>query len=150
MLILSTYLVGYEMKKINKLKRNKSKKNNINHSVKTCSGNCNSCEYSQNIKNKRVLYVGGINSTIVKCKKMIEDNGGIFEHHDGGVENSKTKLTKMLIRADLIFCPVKNVSHGATYAIKKICKQHKKNLIFLRSSGFSFFARELMELQLAA
>ena len=81
---------------------------------------------------------------------MVEDNGGIFEHHDGGVENSKAKLTKMLVRADLIFCPVKNVSHGATYAIKKICKQYNKNLVFLRSSGFSFFARELMEIQLAA
>ena len=110
-----------------------------------CDGDCDSCEYN-NISNKRILYVGGINSTVVKCRKVVEDNGGIFEHHDGGLENAKSRLPRMLMQADFIFSPVDNVSHGASYMIKKICKQYNKNYVFLRSSGLSSFIKEMSEI----
>lgn len=92
---------------------------------------------------KTVLYVGGRQNLVPMYKKLIEELGGGFLHHDGGVETARTKLPKMLTSADLVVCPVDCVSHDASNCVKKICQRYLKPFVMMRSSGLSSLARGL-------
>jgi len=109
--------------------------------IKSCDENCDSCEYQ--ILDKKILYIGGIDSTIVQCKHVVEENDGIFQHHDGGSKDSISDLHKMLTKADIVFCPIKNISYSTVYIVKEICRKHNKELVFLKNSRFSSFLKEL-------
>lgn len=86
---------------------------------------------------KTVLYVGGLHKMIPHYKNLVEKNGGLFLHHDGGKEESKSRLPKMLVQADAVMCPVDCVSHDACLTVKKICKQYETPYVMMRSSGIS-------------
>jgi hypothetical protein len=76
----------------------------------------------------------------------VERLHGQFEHHDGGVEESRANLQCLLSKADMVFCPIDCVSHDACLKVKRFCKQNAKAFIPLHSSGLSSFARELTQL----
>ncbi|MFN2354584.1 MAG: DUF2325 domain-containing protein [Desulfopila sp.] len=105
------------------------------------SGGCN-CP-GPDLCGKAVLYVGGQRKMIPRYKDLVEKHGGIFLHHDGGRETSRHVLSKMLGRADAVFCPVDCVSHEACKKVKKTCKRSSKPFVMMRSSGVSSLAKGL-------
>lgn len=94
---------------------------------------------------KAVLYVGGVSNMIPHYKQLVENMNGRFLHHDGGKEESRSQLPKMLHTADIVFCPVGCVSHDATNCVKRICKRQDKPFVMMRSAGLSSFAKGITE-----
>lgn len=92
---------------------------------------------------KTILYVGGRINMIPRYRKLIESAGGTFLYHDGGKENSRRQLPKILSGADAVFCPVDCVSHDGCECVKKICKRYHKPFVMMRSAGLSSLAKGL-------
>jgi hypothetical protein len=95
---------------------------------------------------KRILYVGGRHNLVQHYRQVVEHRGGEFIHHDGGVEQTRQVLPKMLSGVDAVLCPVDCVSHDACQCVKEVCKYTMKPCMFLRSSGLSSLVKSLMEL----
>ncbi len=62
---------------------------------------------------KTVLYVGGRPNMVPHYRQLIEQCGGNFLYHDGGKEDNRQLLPKMLGSADAVLCPIDCVSHDA-------------------------------------
>ena len=92
---------------------------------------------------KRVLYVGGRKRLIQHYRTVVERHGGEFLYHDGGFEESRTRLDEVMARADTVLCPVDCVSHDACQKVKSTCKKTSKPFVMLRSSGLSTLARNI-------
>lgn len=92
---------------------------------------------------KAVLYVGGRRDMIAHYRKMVEANGGVFLHHDGGKGNSRTLLPELLSGVDAVLCPVDCVSQDACTCVKKICKRNRTPFVMMRSAGLSSLAKGL-------
>lgn len=92
---------------------------------------------------KTVLYVGGKHKMVPRYRQLVEKYGGKFIHHDGGKEESRSILPKMLTNADVVLCPVDCVSHDACNCVKKICKRYQKPFVMMRSSGLASLAKGL-------
>jgi len=95
------------------------------------------------LSGKKVLYVGGRSSLVPHYRHVVERQGCVFHHHDGGLENSPGELHGKLAAADMVLCPVDCVSHEACTTVKKACKHGMKPLHLLRSSGLSALVRSL-------
>ncbi|WP_428608820.1 DUF2325 domain-containing protein [Sedimenticola sp.] len=95
---------------------------------------------------RQIVYVGGRTSLSPHFRALVERCRGRFEHHDGGMEESRANLHGLLSKADMVFCPIDCISHDACLKVKRFCKQHAKAFIPLRSSGLSAFAKELSQL----
>lgn len=104
------------------------------------------CPMNKELLGKTVLYVGGQHKMIPHYKKIVESCGADFIHHDGGKENSKQQLPKLLSCADAVFCPIDCVSHDACLCVKRICKRYRTPFVMMRSSGLSSLARSLGEI----
>lgn len=96
---------------------------------------------------KTILYVGGRHGMVSRYRRLVENRGGNFLHHDGGRENSRQLLPKMLTGADAVFCPVDCISHDACNCVKRVCKKYQKPYVMMRSSGLSSLARGLGMIQ---
>lgn len=97
----------------------------------------------EQVGGKSILYVGGRNSLIPKCREIVEQQGGGFIFHDGGIEQSTSRLSRVLSKVDIVMCPLDCISHDACSFVKKCCKRHQKKLILLKRSGVSSFKRGL-------
>ncbi len=95
---------------------------------------------------KQVLYVGGRSRLTPHMRTLVEAHNGRFQHHDGGLEDSRAALENTLACADLVFCPIDCISHDACLKVKKHCQRQAKQFIPLRSAGLSAFARGLNNL----
>jgi len=95
---------------------------------------------------KTILYVGGLHKMVSHYRRLVENHGGKFLHHDGGKEVSSAILPKMLSTADAVLCPIDCVSHDACTRVKKICKRYQKPYVMMRSSGLSSLAKGLTEI----
>ncbi len=108
---------------------------------------CDSCQCKDcpgfDLCGRCVLYVGGQNSLVPRYRQIVEDCGGRFIYHDGGKEEQRAKLGKMLSQADAVICPVNCVSHDACLRAKRFCKYQAKPFIAMRSAGLSALARSL-------
>ena len=89
---------------------------------------------------RKIMYVGGRSNLVRYYRALVERRGGVFIHHDGGIESSMDLLKKAVNSADAVICPIDCVSHGACLTIKKTCKQMAKPFIPLRSAGLSSLA----------
>ena len=114
---------------------------------------CRDCEESKegrcasgDFSGRCILCVGGRTGMADQYRTLVELSNGRFAHHDGGVEDNPKRLQAMLFAADAVICPADNVSHGAYYAVKRLCKQYGKPCVLLKRSGLSTFARGLAEL----
>ncbi len=117
----------------------------------TDSPDCTNCVNEEecckrHLDGKTVLYVGGQYKMVPRYKQLVEQYGGVFLHHDGGVEVSRHVLPRFLSRADAVLCPVDCVSHDACKCVKKMCKQFQKEYVMMRSSGLSSLAKSLQEI----
>ena len=97
------------------------------------------------LRGKRVLYVGGRSTLAPHLRSLVEAHNGRFNHHDGGLEDSRAGLNCTLAGADMVFCPVDCISHDACRRVKRHCQQQAKPFIPLRSSGLSAFAAGLKQ-----
>ncbi len=111
---------------------------------------CQSCEdcgteacMGPDLCGKMILYVGGRSNMIHLYRQLIEERGGRFSHHDGGRENSRQQLPRLLSGADVVLCPVDCVSHDACKQVKRICKRYQKPFVMMRSSGVSALEKQL-------
>jgi hypothetical protein len=134
--------------------RNASQKTEIKRlqqAVFTKAGSdCDSCQDKNtsscpgpDLCGKKILYVGGMHKLVQHYRKMIEQAGGSFMHHDGGKEIAKSRLPNMIGKADAVLCPVDCVSHDACLSVKRHCKQSNKPYFMMRGSGLSSLAKGL-------
>jgi hypothetical protein len=96
---------------------------------------------------KRILIVGGINRMESLYRQLIEENGGIFEYHDGHIKGGKKALENHIKRADIVLCPVNINSHNACSVVKKMGKKHRKAVQMLTGSGLGVICQALSECQ---
>jgi hypothetical protein len=96
---------------------------------------------------KRILIVGGINRMESLYRQLIEENGGIFEYHDGHIKGGKKTLENRIRRADIVLCPVNINSHNACSVVKKMGKKHRKSVQMLAGSGLGVICQALSECQ---
>jgi hypothetical protein len=107
-----------------------------------CSGpaedNCAGCPAA--LSSRCVLYVGGRASMIGQYRQLADRLGITLVHHDGGLEESLSRLPELIHGADAVLCPTDNISHSAYYQVKHQCKRVGKPCLFYQGSGVSSFA----------
>jgi len=89
------------------------------------------------LSGRLILYVGGRHQHVSHLRRIIESHNGAFVHHDGGVEQSLSKLSAQLERADAVLFPVGCVSHAAQDRVKSLCRRFDKPFRPLRSTGIA-------------
>jgi hypothetical protein len=97
----------------------------------------------------QVLYVGGRANQIPQLKAVVERVGGVFLHHDGGIEHSMTLLPGLISRADCAVFPIDCISHDAMGTVKRQCRQSAKPFIPLRTSSLASLLSGLATLERA-
>lgn len=99
----------------------------------------------ERLDGKNVLCVGGRAGSIEAYRGIIEQHGGRFLHHDGGLEESLHRIDGALAAADLVICQAGCISHNAYWRVKEQCKRTGKPCIFMKNTGASSLARSLAE-----
>ena len=97
------------------------------------------------LAHKKVLCVGGRNSSIASYRNIIESYGGDYVHHDGGMEESIARLVASIAAADLIICQTGCISHDAYWRVKDQCKRTGKQCIYVENPSPSSLARSLWQ-----
>ncbi len=100
--------------------------------------NCSGCENA--LSPRCILYVGGRASMIAHYRQLSERLGIRLMHHDGGLEESLSRLPELIHGVDAVLCPTDNISHAAYYQVKSHCKRVGKPCLFYKGSGVSSFA----------
>jgi hypothetical protein len=95
------------------------------------------------LKDRRVAYVGGVESLESCYKEMVESFGCPFCYHCGHCEGGKKAIEGIVDKNDVVFCPIDINSHNACLLVKRACKMRDKPCYFLRSSGVSALRRGL-------
>lgn len=62
---------------------------------------------------KCVLCVGGRSGAVHSYREAVEQSGGRFLHHDGGLEESLHRIDGALAAADIVICQAGCISHNA-------------------------------------
>ncbi len=95
------------------------------------------------LEDRAVLCVGGRTASVPLYRHIIEGVGGRFTHHDGGEEESLTKLDTTLAAADLVICQAGCISHNAYWRVKDHCKRTGKQCLFVENPGAASLKRAL-------
>lgn len=95
---------------------------------------------------RRIVYVGGLGCVVPHLRALVERCGGIFLHHDGGLEEQTSRLDGVLGKGDVVFCPIDCVSHDACLRAKRACRQRATTFVPLRTCSLSSFADGLRHL----
>jgi len=95
------------------------------------------------LPNRAVLCVGGRSASVPAYRQLIEDTGGRFLHHDGGVEDSAARLDATLAAADLVICQTGCISHDAYWRVKDHCKRTGKRCVYVETPSRHALARAL-------
>ncbi len=99
------------------------------------------------LSDRAVLCVGGRPASVPLYRHIVEKTGGRFLHHDGGEQESQTRLDATLAAADLVICQTGCISHGAYWRVKDHCKRHGKPCVFVENPGSASLRRALAEFQ---
>lgn len=98
------------------------------------------------LEGHRILCVGGRESAVQVYRKLVEEAGGEFLHHDGGVEDRFGRLDSALGAADLVICQTGCISHNAYWRVKDHCKRTGKRCAFVANPSGAGLARGLQRL----
>jgi hypothetical protein len=98
-----------------------------------------------NLYGKCILYIGGREGNICRMCDLVDKMNGRLIHHDGGKEDSLTKLKGAISSADAVIFPVDCVSHSSALEAKKLCKKMVKPFMPIRSSSLSSLVTGLTE-----
>ncbi len=90
---------------------------------------------------KCVLCVGGRSGAVHSYREVVEQSGGRFMHHDGGLEESLHRIDSALAAADIVICQAGCISHNAYWRVKDLCKRSGKPCMFVKSGGVSSFEK---------
>ena len=93
-----------------------------------------------------VLCVGGRPASLPAYRRLVEDVGGRFLHHDGGEEDKVTRLDTTLASADIVICQTGCISHNAYWRVKDHCKRTGKRCLFVDNPSSASLRRALAEL----
>jgi hypothetical protein len=108
------------------------------------------CPPGPALEGRCVLCVGGRSGLVDGYRKLVEQRGGRFLHHDGGQEESLQRIDAAIANADAVVCQTGCVSHAAYWRMKEACKRLGKPCVFVQSPGVGSFARSLAALTNAA
>ncbi len=106
-----------------------------------CDETCPSFDLCQ----KRILIVGGITKIEALYRQIVEENGGIFDYHDGYMKGGVKGLDNQVRRADMVLCPTNCNSHTACLVVKKLGKKHRTPVRMLASSSLSSISQTLLK-----
>jgi hypothetical protein len=95
---------------------------------------------------RAVLCVGGRSSAVPLYRRLVEDCGARFVHHDGGDEDNVQRLQACLTAADLVICQVGCVSHDAYWRVKDHCKRTGTRCVFVDKPSAARLRRALESL----
>lgn len=109
------------------------------------SDDCAGC--SEALGPRCILYVGGRAALIAQYRQLAGRLGISLIHHDGGLEESLTRLPDMIGSADAVVCPTDRVSHSAYHHVKSHCKRAGKPCLFYQGGGVSGFAVAMSRVQ---
>ena len=98
-----------------------------------------------NLFGKCILYIGGREGNICRMCDLVTKMNGRLIHHDGGKEDSMSKLKGAISSADGVIFPVDCVSHSSALEAKKLCKKMVKPFMPIRSSSLSSLVTGLAE-----
>jgi hypothetical protein len=98
-------------------------------------------EPAADLSGKCILCVGGRSGAVDAYRQIVEQHGGRFLHHDGGLEESLHRIDAALSAADLVVCQAGCISHNAYWRVKEQCKRSGKQCLFIKGSGISSFGR---------
>jgi hypothetical protein len=93
-----------------------------------------------------LLYVGGRANQIPPFRALIEQAGGSFLHHDGGIEHGSSLLPGLIARADHIAFPVDCISHLAVASVKRLCRQAGKPYVPLRTASLACLLAAMVQI----
>lgn len=100
----------------------------------------------RSLAGRRVLYVGGRPSSTPSIRRLVEQAGGEWLHHDGGVEDRKGLLAAALPRADWVLFPVDCIDHDSAQVLKRLCVRHGLPYQPLRSASVASFVAAVVRL----
>ena len=109
-----------------------------------CDGECDGCD--NRAAGRCVLCVGGRTALLSQYRALAERLGIRLIHHDGGLEESLSRLPELINGADAVLCPTDCVSHAAYYKLKQHCKRTGKTCLLFEGAGVSGFAVALARL----
>jgi len=93
------------------------------------------------LSGKCVLCVGGRTGAISAYREAVEQSGGKFLHHDGGLEESLHRIDGALAAADIVICQAGCISHNAYWRVKDSCKRTGKPCLFVKNGSSTSFGR---------
>lgn len=108
------------------------------------------CPPGPALEGRCVLCVGGRSGLIDGYRKLVEQHGGRFLHHDGGQQESLQRIDAAIATADAVVCQTSCISHAAYWKLKEACKKQGKPCVFVPSPGVGSLARSLAALSNAA
>ncbi len=94
---------------------------------------------------RNVLCVGGRSGNVASYRALVEQVGGQFSHHDGGLEDNVARLEASMAAADVVICQTGCISHSAYWRVKDYCKRTGKRCVFVDNPSVSSLARGLEE-----
>ncbi|RLG28378.1 hypothetical protein DRN98_09665, partial [Methanosarcinales archaeon] len=94
---------------------------------------------------KRILIVGGITRMEALYRRLIEENGGSFDYHDGYTNRGVKNLENQVRRADMVLCPTNCNSHTACLVVKKLGKKFSTPVQMLSNSSLNAISQMLLE-----
>lgn len=97
------------------------------------------------LSGKCVLCVGGRAGAVRSYRNAVEQCGGRFLHHDGGLEESLHRIDGALAAADIVICQAGCISHNAYWRVKDLCKRTGKPCLFVRNGSATSFGRVVGE-----
>jgi hypothetical protein len=100
-------------------------------------------ESNSDLCGRCLLYVGGRPQTVCQLRNLVARRNGCLLHHDGGLEQSQSRLGELVRQADEVFFPVDCVSHGAMDVVKKLCESNGKPMTPLRTASLTAFLRAI-------
>ncbi len=107
--------------------------------VGQCDGGCGNLD----LCGRCILYVGGRPQQVPHLRRLVEGCNGTFLHHDGGIEESVSRLPSMLAGADAVLLPTDCTSHAAHDKVKSLCHRWEKPFIPVTRSGLGAFLQAL-------
>ncbi|WP_345816298.1 DUF2325 domain-containing protein [Paraburkholderia sp. PREW-6R] len=97
----------------------------------------------ENVRGKRIVYVGGRPGSNAALRRLVQSAGGDLIVHDGGVEDRKGLLAAALPGADVVVFPVDCIDHDSMNMLKRVCERQQIDYHPLRTASVASFV-ELM------
>lgn len=98
------------------------------------------------LADRAVLCVGGRTASVPVYRRLVENQGARFLHHDGGEEHGAGQLESTLAAADLVICQAGCVSHNAYWRVKDHCKRTGKRCVFVETPSATSLQRALADI----